>query len=289
MSSTRPASRRGCRAGRAAAARRRRLADQHRGADLRGLRRPDPAAVLGVHQPVPAPAGPGRARRPRLRREPDRDPADPAHRDRPRAGRGRARRAAARAGRAGLLRRRQPQLPRQPAPGDAGRAHRGAAADQPAARDVRPSPARLALLHGQDRGRAPDVAPAGRRARLAGVPRDLGLRDRRLRAAGRHHGRAAGARLAARAAHALGRADPGRRAHRLAAARAGAPSCARGSPARPLNGALAEGIHGVRTVQGMGREAVNLQLFEEKVDDNLESPAAAAPGWRRSWCRSSTR
>ena len=38
-----------------------------------------------------------------------------------------------------------------------------------------------------------------------------------------------------------------------------------------LNGALAEGIHGVRTVQGMGREAVNLQLFEEKVDDNLEA------------------
>jgi ATP-binding cassette, subfamily B, multidrug efflux pump len=38
-----------------------------------------------------------------------------------------------------------------------------------------------------------------------------------------------------------------------------------------LNGALAEGIHGVRTVQGMGREAVNLQLFEEKVDDNLKA------------------
>jgi ATP-binding cassette, subfamily B, multidrug efflux pump len=36
-----------------------------------------------------------------------------------------------------------------------------------------------------------------------------------------------------------------------------------------LNGALAEGINGVRTVQGMGREAVNLQLFEEKVADNL--------------------
>jgi ATP-binding cassette subfamily B multidrug efflux pump len=38
-----------------------------------------------------------------------------------------------------------------------------------------------------------------------------------------------------------------------------------------LNGALAEGINGVRTVQGMGREAVNLQLFEEKVEDNLEA------------------
>jgi ATP-binding cassette subfamily B protein len=38
-----------------------------------------------------------------------------------------------------------------------------------------------------------------------------------------------------------------------------------------VNGALAEGIHGVRTVQGMGREAVNLELFEDKVRDNLEA------------------
>jgi ATP-binding cassette, subfamily B, multidrug efflux pump len=38
-----------------------------------------------------------------------------------------------------------------------------------------------------------------------------------------------------------------------------------------LNGALAEGINGVRTVQGMGREAVNLRLFEEKVQDNLQA------------------
>lgn len=36
-----------------------------------------------------------------------------------------------------------------------------------------------------------------------------------------------------------------------------------------VNGALSEGIHGVRTVQGMGREAINLKLFEEKVADNL--------------------
>jgi len=36
-----------------------------------------------------------------------------------------------------------------------------------------------------------------------------------------------------------------------------------------LNGALAEGINGVRTIQGMGREAVNLDLFEEKAADNL--------------------
>jgi ATP-binding cassette subfamily B protein len=38
-----------------------------------------------------------------------------------------------------------------------------------------------------------------------------------------------------------------------------------------LNGALAEGINGVRTIQGMGREAVNLRLFEEKVADNLDA------------------
>jgi len=38
-----------------------------------------------------------------------------------------------------------------------------------------------------------------------------------------------------------------------------------------VNGALAEGINGVRTVQGMGREAVNLRLFEEKVQDNLDA------------------
>ena len=38
-----------------------------------------------------------------------------------------------------------------------------------------------------------------------------------------------------------------------------------------VNGALAEGIHGVRTVQGMGREEINLKLFEEKVADNLKA------------------
>ena len=38
-----------------------------------------------------------------------------------------------------------------------------------------------------------------------------------------------------------------------------------------LNGALAEGINGVRTVQGMSREEVNAVLFEEKVDVNLKA------------------
>lgn len=35
------------------------------------------------------------------------------------------------------------------------------------------------------------------------------------------------------------------------------------------NGALAEGIRAVRTVQSMGREAVNFDLYDEKVQDNL--------------------
>ncbi len=38
-----------------------------------------------------------------------------------------------------------------------------------------------------------------------------------------------------------------------------------------VNGALAEGIHAVRTVQGMGREVVNLMLYRNKVMANLDS------------------
>jgi ATP-binding cassette subfamily B protein len=38
-----------------------------------------------------------------------------------------------------------------------------------------------------------------------------------------------------------------------------------------VNGALAEGIHAVRTVQGMGREVVNLMLYRTKVMANLDS------------------
>ena len=36
-----------------------------------------------------------------------------------------------------------------------------------------------------------------------------------------------------------------------------------------VNGALAENVHGVRTIQEMGREAVNFQLFDDKAKDNL--------------------
>jgi len=35
------------------------------------------------------------------------------------------------------------------------------------------------------------------------------------------------------------------------------------------NGAMAEGIHGVRTVQAMGRQDVNYQLYDDKAYDNL--------------------
>ena len=38
-----------------------------------------------------------------------------------------------------------------------------------------------------------------------------------------------------------------------------------------VNGALAEGIHAVRTVQGMGREALNARLYRNKVLANLKS------------------
>jgi len=42
------------------------------------------------------------------------------------------------------------------------------------------------------------------------------------------------------------------------------------------NGALAEGIRAVRTVQGMRREAVNFDLYDEKVDDNLRAHLKSA-------------
>ena len=43
-----------------------------------------------------------------------------------------------------------------------------------------------------------------------------------------------------------------------------------------VNGALAENVHGVRTIQEMGREAVNFQLFEEKARDNLRAHLRAS-------------
>jgi ATP-binding cassette subfamily B protein len=42
------------------------------------------------------------------------------------------------------------------------------------------------------------------------------------------------------------------------------------------NGALAEGIHAVRTVQGMGREAVNFELYKEKATENLKAHLRSA-------------
>jgi len=37
------------------------------------------------------------------------------------------------------------------------------------------------------------------------------------------------------------------------------------------NGALAEAIHGIRTVQGMNREGVNFDLYDEKATDNMRA------------------
>ncbi|MBI4184072.1 MAG: ABC transporter ATP-binding protein [Proteobacteria bacterium] len=42
------------------------------------------------------------------------------------------------------------------------------------------------------------------------------------------------------------------------------------------NGALAEAIHGVRTVQAMNRERVNFALYDEKAADNLEANLRAS-------------
>jgi len=42
------------------------------------------------------------------------------------------------------------------------------------------------------------------------------------------------------------------------------------------NGALAEGIHAVRTVQGMRREAVNFDLYDEKARENLSAHLTSA-------------
>lgn len=42
------------------------------------------------------------------------------------------------------------------------------------------------------------------------------------------------------------------------------------------NGALAEGIHGVRTVQGMTRQTVNLTLFDDRARTNLRAQLRAA-------------
>ena len=42
------------------------------------------------------------------------------------------------------------------------------------------------------------------------------------------------------------------------------------------NGALAEGIHAVRTVQGMGRESVNFALYDDKVRQNLAAHLRSA-------------
>jgi ATP-binding cassette subfamily B protein len=43
-----------------------------------------------------------------------------------------------------------------------------------------------------------------------------------------------------------------------------------------VNGALAENVHGIRTIQEMGREQINFQLYSDKVGDNLQSHLRAS-------------
>ncbi len=43
-----------------------------------------------------------------------------------------------------------------------------------------------------------------------------------------------------------------------------------------VNGALAENVHGIRTIQEMGREQINYQLYGQKAHDNLESHLRAS-------------
>ena len=43
-----------------------------------------------------------------------------------------------------------------------------------------------------------------------------------------------------------------------------------------VNGALAENVHGVRTIQEMGRESVNFALFDDKAKDTLRAPLRAS-------------
>ena len=43
-----------------------------------------------------------------------------------------------------------------------------------------------------------------------------------------------------------------------------------------LNGALAENVHGIRTIQEMGRERVNFELYTEKADENLAAHLRAS-------------
>ena len=102
-------------------------------------------------------------------------------------------------------------------------------------------------------------------------------------------GRAAGARLAARAARRC-RSMPVLFIVRLFwLPRAPSAFMAAHETNSIANGALAEGINGVRTVQSMDRQRVNFELYDEKVAGQSRTPICAAPATRRSWCRSSTR
>ena len=126
----------------------------------------------------------------------------------------------------------------------------------------------LSFMDKTEGGPAHVPAP-GRRQRASGVPRDLHLRDRRLRPPHRHRHRPAVPRSAPRSAHPLGGAGADRGARRLAATRqAGIPAGA-GDEFGGSTGRLRRMCTAFAPIQEMGREAVNFDLFDGKAKDNL--------------------
>ena len=173
------------------------------------------------------------------------------------------------------------QLRRELSAGIGGRQGRRARAVRHAPRDDGAAAAGVARLHGQDRSRPADVAAAGRRQLDAGVPRDLGDVGRRHRAAVRHRHRAAVPRRAARAADARHHADAAGRCRLFWLPPAKRSFMAAHETNSIANGALAEGINGVRTVQSLNRQRVNFELYDEKAHTNLQDASDARPSSRR--------
>ena len=263
--------------GRAPALGGRRLAPD-RGGDLRqGLRRPDRPPHLGLRAPVPhADADLGR-RRAGLHRHPARDPADHPLRHRQRhGGRRRGPRGARLGGR--RLRRRDPRSTTRASYVQetvVGKAAENVLFDMRRAMFAHLQRVSLSL-HGQDRGRPADVAPAGRRQLDAGVPRDLGAVGRRHRAAVRHRLRDALARLPARPADALGAAGAVHRAPVLAAAGASSPSWRRTRPTRSPTARSPKASTACARCRAWTASTSISTLYDDKARANLAAHLTAA-------------
>ena len=267
---------------------RRRLAPPRRGDLRQGVRSAHHPAHLELRAALPGEdlhLGRGRAG---LHADAARDPADHPLRHRQRHDRRPARSLGAGLGGRRLRRGDPGQLRRQLRAGNRRRQGRRTRAFDHAPRHVRASAAGLASLHGQDRGRPADVAPAGRRQLDAGIPRDLGHLGRRHRAAVRHRRRAAVARLQARPADAVDHAGPVHRAPVLAAARQGR-----------LHGRARDQLDRQRRAgRGHQRRAHRAEpgaparqfraLRRQGAGQSAGAPDRRR-NMRRSWCRSSTR